>query len=195
MFFANSFSNKKFITDLLRVGNTGDEILRILDCISSDFAEFKRSQTESQRLVESSYQLTEPQFWSLPLGSYDSLDVVFITTLFYNHTHSFDSMSTLSNLLQGAFFQSIFQGCDNYVSSSSITSVHVDVITGTVAVLYNNDRMYRYENVSRKAILTFVLDKSRSLGRFVNTYCKSADVKWMELANMTPNYVLGASAW
>ena len=104
-------------------------------------------------------------------------------------------MSTLSNLLNGAFFQSIFQGCDNYVSSSSITSVHVDVVTGTVAVLYNNDRMYRYENVSRKAILTFILDKSRSLGRFVNTYCKSADVKWMELANMTPNYVLGASAW
>ena len=187
MFFANSFTNKKFITDLLRVGNTGDEILRILDCISSDFAEFKRSQTE--------YQLTEPQFWSLPLGSYDSLDVVFITTLTNIHTHSFDSMSTLSNLLHGAFFQSIFQGCENYVSSSSITSVHVDVVSGTVAVLYNNDRMYRYENVSRKAILTFILDKSRSLGRFVNTYCKSADVKWLELANMTPNYVLGASAW
>ena len=186
MFFANSFNNKKFITDLLRVGNTGDEIIRILDCIASDYAEFKK-QTE--------YQLTEPQFWSLPLGDYDPLDVVFITTLFYNHTHSFDSMSTLSNLLNGAFFQSIFQGCDNYVSSSSITSVHVDVVTGTVAVLYNNDRMYRYENVSRKAILTFILDKSRSLGRFVNTYCKSADVKWMELANMTPNYVLGASAW
>ena len=53
MFFANSFNNKKFITDLLRVGNTGDEIIRILDCIASDYAEFKK-QTE--------YQLTEPQF-------------------------------------------------------------------------------------------------------------------------------------
>ena len=54
MFFANSFTDKKFITGLLRVGNTGDEILRILDCISSDYSEFKKSQTE--------YQLTEPQF-------------------------------------------------------------------------------------------------------------------------------------
>ena len=54
MFFANSFSNKKFITDLLRVGATGDEILRILDCICSDYAEYQRNQSQ--------YQLTEPQF-------------------------------------------------------------------------------------------------------------------------------------
>ena len=54
MFFANSFNNKKFITDLLRVGNTGNDILSILDCISSDYNEFKKQQTQ--------YQLTEPQF-------------------------------------------------------------------------------------------------------------------------------------
>ena len=54
MFFANSFNNKKFITDLLRVGNTGNDILSILDCIASDYNEFKKSQTQ--------YQLTEPQF-------------------------------------------------------------------------------------------------------------------------------------
>ena len=100
-------------------------------------------------------------------------------------------MSTLSNLLQGGFFQSVFQGCDNYVSSTSITSVHVDVMTGTVAVLYNNDEMYRYTGVSRKAILTFILDKSRSLGRFVNTYCKANDVKCVNLNYVSPNYVLG----
>lgn len=100
-------------------------------------------------------------------------------------------MSTLSNLLQGGFFQSVFSGCDNYVSSTSITSVHVDVMTGTVAVLYNNDEMYRYTGVSRKAILTFILDSSRSLGRFVNTYCKSNDVKCVNLNYVSPNYVLG----
>ena len=103
-------------------------------------------------------------------------------------------MSTLSNLLNGAFFQSIFKGCDNYVSSSSITSVHLDVISGTVAVLYNNDRMYRYSNVSRRAILKFIMDDARSLGRFVNLECKADYVKCVELANVTPNYVLGATA-
>ena len=100
-------------------------------------------------------------------------------------------MSTLSNLMHGAFFQSIFTNCDNYVSSSAITSVHLDVITGTVAVLYNNDLMYRYTNVSRRAILKFILDDARSLGRFVNTYCKADGVKCLELANMTPQFVLG----
>ena len=100
-------------------------------------------------------------------------------------------MSTLSNLMHGAFFQSIFTNCDNYVSSTAITSVHLDVITGTVAVLYNNDLMYRYTNVSRRAILKFILDDARSLGRFVNTYCKADGVKCVELANMTPQFVLG----
>ena len=72
-------------------------------------------------------------------------------------------MSTFSNLMHGAFFQSIFTNCDNYVSSTSVTSIHLDVITGTVAVLYNNDLMYRYTNVSRRAILKFILDDARSL--------------------------------
>ena len=101
------------------------------------------------------------------------------------------TMSTVSNLMHGAFFQSIFTNCDNYVSSTSVTSIHLDVITGTVAVLFNNDLMYRYTNVSRRAILKFILDDARSLGRFVNTYCKADTVKCVELANMTPNYVLG----
>ena len=100
-------------------------------------------------------------------------------------------MSTVSNLMHGAFFQSIFTNSPNYVSSTSVTSVHCDVITGTVAVLYNNDLMYRYTGVSRKAILKFILDDARSLGRFVNTYCKADGVKCVELANMTPEYVLG----
>ena len=100
-------------------------------------------------------------------------------------------MSTVSNLMHGAFFQSIFTNCDNYVSSTSVTSIHLDVITGTVAVLFNNDLMYRYTNVSRRAILKFILDDARSLGRFVNTYCKADGVKCVELANLTPSYVLG----
>ena len=101
------------------------------------------------------------------------------------------TMSTLSSLMHGAYYQSIFSNCANYVSSTAITSVHLDVITGTVAVLYNNDLMYRYTNVSRRAILKFILDDARSLGRFVNTYCKADGVKCLELANMTPQFVLG----
>ena len=113
------------------------------------------------------------------------------STTHYSPTSFILTMSTVSNLMHGAFFQSIFTNCDNYVSSTSVTSIHLDVITGTVAVLFNNDLMYRYTNVSRRAILKFILDDARSLGRFVNTYCKADGVKCVELANLTPSYVLG----
>ena len=97
----------------------------------------------------------------------------------------------LPSIRTGNFFQSIFTMCDNYVASTCADSVHVDAITGTASVLFNDGSIYRYTNVSRRAILKFILDDARSLGRFVNTYCKADGVKCVELANMTPNYVLG----
>ena len=100
-------------------------------------------------------------------------------------------MSTVSNLMHGAFFQSIFTGCDNYINSTCADSIHVDAVTVTASVLYKDGSIYRYTNVSRRAIVKFILDDARSLGRFVNTYCKADTVKCVELANMTPNYVLG----
>ena len=92
---------------------------------------------------------------------------------------------------QGNFFQSVFTNCDNYVNSTCADSIHLDVVNGTASVLYKDGSIYRYSNVSRRAILKFILDDARSLGRFVNTYCKADGVKCVELANMTPQYVLG----
>ena len=88
------------------------------------------------------------------------------------------------------FFQSVFTNCDNYVNSTACDSVHVDAITGTVSVLYKDGGIYRYSNVSRRAIIKFITDDARSLGKFVNNVLKqprvSAQSRWMR-----PNYVLG----
>ena len=66
------------------------------------------------------------------------------------------------------FFQSVFTQCDNYVNSTACDSVHVDAITGTASVLYKNGDVYSYNNVSRRAIIKFMMDDARSLGKFVN---------------------------
>ena len=66
------------------------------------------------------------------------------------------------------FFQSIFTMTDNYVASTCCDSVHVDVISGTASVMYKNGDIYRYTNVSRRDIFKFMVDKSKSLGKFVN---------------------------
>ena len=113
------------------------------------------------------------------------------STTYYSLTSFTLIMSTVSNLMHGAFFQSIFTNSTTTLVLLLLLVFTCDVITGTVAVLYNNDLMYRYTGVSRRAILKFILDDARSLGRFVNTYCKADTVKCVELANLTPNYVLG----
>ena len=62
------------------------------------------------------------------------------------------------------FYQSIFTQCDNHINSTCADSVHVDAITGTASVLYKDGSIYRYENVSRRAIIKFIMDDARSLG-------------------------------
>ena len=66
------------------------------------------------------------------------------------------------------FFQSIFTQCNNYVNSTACDSVHVDVISGTASVLFKDGSMYSYKNVSRRAIIKFIHDDARSLGKFLN---------------------------
>ena len=88
------------------------------------------------------------------------------------------------------FYQSIFTQCDNYINSTACDSVHVDAITGTASVLYKDGSIYRYENVSRRAIIKFIMDPARSLGKFVNVVLKQQRVD-ASYRNCTPNYVLG----
>jgi len=74
------------------------------------------------------------------------------------------------------FFQSIFTVTNNYVASTCADSVHVDAITGTASVLYKDGSIYRYTNVSRRAIVKFILDDARSLGKFINNVLKQQRV-------------------
>ena len=88
------------------------------------------------------------------------------------------------------FFQSVFTNCDNYINSTACDSVHVDALTGTASVLYKDGSIYRYENVSRRAIIKFILDPARSLGKFVNVVLKQTRVDACYQHKM-PSYVLG----
>ena len=88
------------------------------------------------------------------------------------------------------FYQSIFTACDNHINSTAADSVHVDAITGTASVLYKDGSIYRYTNVSRRAIIKFILDDARSLGKFINNVLKADRVDAC-YRSCTPNYVLG----
>ena len=88
------------------------------------------------------------------------------------------------------FFQSIFTNCDNYINSTACDSIHVDAITGTASVLYKDGSIYRYENVSRRAIIKFIMDDARSLGKFINNVLKAERVDAFG-RGAVPTYVLG----
>ena len=86
-------------------------------------------------------------------------------------------------------FQSIFTNTDNYVASTAADSIHVDALNGTASVLYKDGSIYRYTNVSRRAILKFIVDDARSLGKFINNVLKQQRVAG-EYRLSTPKYVL-----
>ena len=88
------------------------------------------------------------------------------------------------------FFQSIFTNCDNFVNSTACDSVHVDAISGRVGVLFKNGELYSYTNVSRRAIIKFITDDARSLGKFVNNVLNQDRVNVQHVWS-SPNYVLG----
>ena len=52
-----------------------------------------------------------------------------------------------------------------------------------MTVLFKSGAVYRYDNVSRRAIVKFNIDNAaRSLGKFINNTCKADGVKYVELA-------------
>jgi len=67
-----------------------------------------------------------------------------------------------------ALFQSIFAGAHNHVNSTCADYISVDAINGTARVMFNNGVIYNYTNVSRRAIIKFIHDDARSMGKFVN---------------------------
>ena len=79
------------------------------------------------------------------------------------------------------FFQSVFTNTDSYINSTACDSVQVDAMTGTASVLYKDGSVYSYTNVSRRAIIKFLMDDARSLGKFVNNVCQASRTKCTSL--------------
>ena len=72
-------------------------------------------------------------------------------------------------LFNTVLFQSVFAPhTANYVASTCADYITVDAVNGTARVMFNNGSIYNYTNVSRRAIVKFILDDARSLGKFVN---------------------------
>ena len=94
------------------------------------------------------------------------------------------------SIRQGNFFQSIFTYSDNYVNSTCADSIHVDVVSGTASVLYKDGSIYRYSNVSRRAIIKFIIDDARSFGKFINNVLKAERVVIQRHDYARPSFVL-----
>ena len=67
-----------------------------------------------------------------------------------------------------ALFQSIFAGASNHINSTAANYVSVDALNGTARVMFKDGNIYEYTNVSRRAIVKFIHDDARSLGKFIN---------------------------
>ena len=68
-----------------------------------------------------------------------------------------------------AFFQSILSASTcNFVNSTAADYVSVDAINGTARVMFKDGSIYKYTNVSRRAIVKFIADDARSMGKFIN---------------------------
>ena len=105
-------------------------------------------------------------------------------------TITYQTLHIHSIIMFNKFYQSIFTNTDNYINSTAADSVHVDAITGTASVLYKDGSIYRYENVSRRAIIKFILDPARSLGKFINVVLKQTRVD-AEYRQSMHTFVLG----
>jgi hypothetical protein len=60
----------------------------------------------------------------------------------------------------------------NTIGSDAINRMTVDPLQGDVRVRFHGGtKFYRFENVSRRQILSLILWQDRSLGQWVNRHC------------------------
>ena len=58
------------------------------------------------------------------------------------------------------------------LGSTAISKMTADPITGTVRVRFRGGtKFYRYENVSRRAIIKMLINPPVSMGQWVNCHC------------------------
>ena len=62
------------------------------------------------------------------------------------------------------------------INSTCVDYINVNALRGTAFVRFTDGSDYMYTNVSRRAILKFILDDARSLGKFVNVVLKQQRV-------------------
>ena len=91
----------------------------------------------------------------------------------------------IQTIMFNSFFQSIFTNTDICRAPAGA----LQISNGTASVLYKDGSIYRYTNVSRRAIIKFMLDDARSLGKFINVVLKQQRVAG-EYRLSTPKYVL-----
>tara|TARA_B100000085_G_C18459197_1_gene478179 strand:+ start:631 stop:879 length:249 start_codon:yes stop_codon:yes gene_type:complete len=53
-------------------------------------------------------------------------------------------------------------------NSNCADGISVDIISGTASVLFSNGAVYRYTNVSRRAIANLLINPNISLGFWIN---------------------------
>ena len=53
-------------------------------------------------------------------------------------------------------------------NSTCSDGIAVDIIAGTASVLFSNGAVYRYTNVSRRAIANLLINPNMSLGFWIN---------------------------
>ena len=63
----------------------------------------------------------------------------------------------------------------SYRSSSCVSFIYGDIITGTCEVTYKSGSTYRYTNVSRRALLNLRFNPNLSLGFWINDNLLSID--------------------
>lgn len=66
-------------------------------------------------------------------------------------------------------------------SSDCARAISVDAINGTAAVFFNNGTAYEYKNVSRRAIVNFMINECASLGFFVNNILRDSRVSYQQV--------------
>lgn len=63
------------------------------------------------------------------------------------------------------------------IQSSSIRNIQFNFVTNQVIVQYlNNAKTYLYDNVNAEAMTDVIFGEIKSLGKFVNAYCKGNHV-------------------
>ena len=63
------------------------------------------------------------------------------------------------------------------INSTCVNVMYVDLLKGAVQAQLKDGSVYKYTNVSRRAIAKFLMDDARSLGKFFNFVCQAARTK------------------